>query len=83
MCAKSRRHPHGLETSGKGAVGLDQDVLGGGERGVSGEGHRLDHEGPGLPHLGLGVTQQMMLEAEGLGLEAKMPCVMPDDTKGV
>lgn len=61
---------HGLETSGRGAVGLDQDVPGG-VRGISGEGHGLDHEGPGLPHLGLGVTQQMMLEAEGAGLGGK------------
>lgn len=34
-----------------------------------------------MPHLGLGITEQMKLVVEGMGLEAKMSSMMHDNTE--
>lgn len=48
-CTKSQGASNHLQSSGNGAIGLDQGMLGRGKRGVSGEEQWLDQEGPGMP----------------------------------
>ena len=72
---------HGLETSGRGAVGLDQDVPGGVREESQERGMGWTMKGLVCHTWARGPLSKRCWRQRGLGLEAKMPHMMHDDTE--